>query len=170
MFKILLSYTIVACFASLFFGCIPNGNAVDTNRITDTLNYSTIQWLDSIQPAGNLHFGDQSNITFRFKNIGDKPLYIISAEPGCGCTVAGFPKEAIAPGAEGKIVAGFDTKNQHEGNFRKNITVVTNSKYNTTHNLIFWGEIYKEAKDTIHTSPADTTLSRLHKQNLKLLD
>ncbi|MDB5191457.1 MAG: hypothetical protein JWQ96_1020 [Segetibacter sp.] len=118
-----------------------------TSAASDSANYTTIQWLDSIKNIGDLNVGQNAQIKFRFKNTGDKPLFIINAEPGCGCTVADFPKEAIAPGGEGEIVAGFDTKNQHGGEFRKNISVTTNTKYATGHILIFTGIIKKEGEE-----------------------
>lgn len=111
----------------------------------DTASFTTIEWLDSVQNIGTLTFGQNPTINFRFKNTGTKPLFIISAQPGCGCTVADYPKEAIMPGKEGIIKAGYDTKNQSLGAFYKSIAVTTNTQYNVNHSLIFSGEIVKDA-------------------------
>src|SRR5437870_9123303 len=83
----------------------------------DTTNYTTIKWIDSLKNIGTVEAGKKAEIKFRFKNTGAKPLFIISAEPGCGCTVADYPKEAIAPGGEGLITAAYDVHTGTEGEF-----------------------------------------------------
>jgi len=55
-----------------------------------------------------LDFGEQAEITFRFKNTGNKPLFVISAAPGCGCTVCRLSKNPLH--REGEIKTGFDSK------------------------------------------------------------
>lgn len=128
-----------------------NGGAAKAS--TDTANYTTIQWIDSVMDVGKLIMGKTIDIDFRFKNTGDKPLYIISAQPGCGCTLADYPKEAIMPGKEGTIKASFDTNKGAVGAVHKNINVVTNTKYNANHILFFTGEIVKEGStDSTSTS------------------
>jgi hypothetical protein len=119
----------------------------------DTANYTNIQWLDSIKDVGKLTMGEKVAIDFRFRNTGDKPLYVISAEPGCGCTVADYPKEAILPGKEGVVKAEFDTKKGAIGAVHKNIIVVTNTRYNVNHNLFFTGEIVEEGKAEQRDTP-----------------
>ncbi len=134
---------------AMFAACQPQEaaktTAVDGSKaIADTLNYTTIQWMDSVQNIGTLTMGQNPTINFRFKNTGDKNLFIVSAQPGCGCTIADYPKEPILPGKEGVIKAGFDTKGQSVGAFHKGITVITNTLVNVNHNLIFSGEIKKD--------------------------
>jgi hypothetical protein len=119
-----------------------------TNAASDSANYTTIQWIDSSKDVGTLNFGEKAEIKFRFKNSGDKPLLVISAQPGCGCTVADYPKEPIAPGHEGEIIAGFDSKKGSPGEFRKNIVVTTNTKGSTSTVLYFNGVIKKEGAET----------------------
>ena len=87
---------------------------------------TTIQWLDSAQNYGKINEGQKLAISFRFRNSGNKPLIIESVQPTCGCTVADYPKEPIAPGAEGEITGSFDS-NGREGLQRKHITVRTNT-------------------------------------------
>lgn len=113
-------------------------------NINETKELTTIQWIDSVKSIGELSFGEVAKVNFRFKNTGDQPLFITDARPGCGCTVADFPKEAIAPGKEATVTAEFDTKKAAEGEFRKGITVVTNTLDNTTHLLFFTGVIKKD--------------------------
>ena len=123
-----------------------NGLAEAYRSATDTTNYTTIQWIDTLKDVGMINLGQKTNIEFRFKNSGDKPLIIVNAQPGCGCTVADYPKEAVAPGAEGVITAGFDTNKASVGQFVKTITITTNTKGATNTNLVFKGEITKGAK------------------------
>ncbi|TDH28510.1 DUF1573 domain-containing protein [Segetibacter sp. 3557_3] len=108
---------------------------------SDSANYTSVKWLDSAQNLGMLKFGEKKEISFHFQNTGNKPLFIISAQPGCGCTVADFPKGAIAAGDEGKVVAAFDTNKSHPGHFLKSITVTTNTTGTSTHMLTFEGDI-----------------------------
>jgi hypothetical protein len=75
---------------------------------------------------GTITAGDKLTVAFRFKNTGDKPLVIESVQPSCGCTVANYPKEAIAPGGTGEITGAFDSKGK-EGLQRKSMTVLANT-------------------------------------------
>jgi len=102
----------------------PSTAVVDESKLT------SIQWLDSSKSMGTVTEGGTIKINYRFKNSGTKPLVIESVKPACGCTVADYPKEPIAPGQEGEITAEFDTKGR-EGVQKKNITVVANTRENT---------------------------------------
>ena len=64
--------------------------------------------------------------TFKFKNVGDAKLVITSVHASCGCTVADYPKDFIAPGATGEITVTYDGSNKMPGRFKKNIQVFTN--------------------------------------------
>lgn len=89
---------------------------------------TTIQWIDSTKNFGRINEGQKLALSFRFKNTGDNPLVIRSVQPSCGCTVADYPKEPIAPGAEGEITGEFDSKGR-EGLQHKELTVMSNSLY-----------------------------------------
>ncbi len=102
----------------------------------DSTNFSSIQWIDSIsQNMGKMKEGAVLDISWRFRNVGDKPLVIIQADAGCGCTVAEKPEQPIAPGGEGVIKAKFDS-NGRPGQQNKNVTVRANTKENP-YNLTF---------------------------------
>ncbi len=137
----------IALMAFLLVSCRNNGgNALEgaVAAAKDTARYTTIQWIDSIKDIGNVKFGDTATIQFKFKNTGALPLFVINVEPGCGCTVADYPKMPVAPGKEGIITAAFDSNKGHEGDFRKNINVTTNTIGSTSHVLFFRGVIEKE--------------------------
>lgn len=112
--------------------------------LKDSSKYTTIQWENPDQNIGELILGAKAQIKYSFTNSGKNPLYIINVQPGCGCTVADYPREAIAPGGTGAIVAGFDTNGQHEGTFNKFINVTANTIDGKDHNLTFTGEIKKK--------------------------
>ncbi|MFI5205234.1 MAG: DUF1573 domain-containing protein [Flavobacteriales bacterium] len=98
--------------------------------VVDESKLTSIQWLDSSKSMGTVTEGGILKINYRFRNSGSKPLVIEKVQPGCGCTVADYPKEPIAPGKEGEITAEFDTKGR-EGMQKKNITVFANTRENT---------------------------------------
>ena len=112
--------------------------------ITDSSNFTSIQWLDSThQELGKIEEGQTPEITWRFKNVGDKPLVIINAQGTCGCTVAEKPEQPIPPGEEGVIKAKF-TSEGRVGNNDKQVIVMTNTKGATTHYLSFKVEVEKK--------------------------
>src|SRR5689334_19028940 len=85
------------------------------NRVAmaDSSNYTTLQWLDSTtQDLGKIKEGSVVEITWKFKNTGNKPLIISNATGTCGCTIADKPKEPIAPGKDGVIKARFNSQGQ----------------------------------------------------------
>jgi Protein of unknown function (DUF1573) len=109
---------------------------------TDTTQLTTIQWIDSVKNMGRINEGQKLQVSFRFKNTGNKPLIIQSVRPGCGCTVADYPKEPIAPGNEGEITGSFDS-NGRENLQRKEITVTANTKGSPYHTLYFEVDVFK---------------------------
>jgi hypothetical protein len=103
-------------------------DSVARAALSDTLNYSKIEWIDSIhQDLGKINEGQVIDISWRLRNSGTKPLIIADVNPGCGCTVAEKPKEPIPPGGESVIRGSFDSKNQYAGEHQKGITVTANT-------------------------------------------
>jgi hypothetical protein len=108
----------------------------------DSANFTSIHWIDSIVKFGAINKGDKIDVKFRCQNTGTKPLILVNVVPGCGCTVANYTKEPIAPGAEGLITASFDSKKVgSSGEVNKTIIVTTNTKNGTEHYLYFQGTI-----------------------------
>ncbi len=121
--------------------CTGNGTSAGSVAMTDSSNYTTIQWIDSLVTFDTITMGEKTNVTFRFKNTGDKALYVNEVKAGCGCTVADYTKGAIAPGQQGEVTGAFDSNKSHPGDVRKSILVTTNTKGETKHKLIFDGWI-----------------------------
>lgn len=116
-----------------------NGLTPELTRksMKDTANYTTIQWLDSTtQNLGKAKEGQVVEVSFRFKNSGDKNLIIEDVRPSCGCTVPEKPERPFAPGEEGVIKAKFDSHNRAGVN-AKEVFVTANTKPEQTHTLKF---------------------------------
>ena len=107
---------------------------------TDTANFTTVQWVDTVLSIGTINMGEKAMVKFRCKNTGTKPLIITDAKPSCGCTVADYTKEPIAPGAEGWVTGAFDSNKIHGGgDVHKTIIVSTNTPNGAYRYLVFTG-------------------------------
>lgn len=128
----------------LFSSCKESSGSADvqSSAVVDSAKFTTIQWIDSTKNLGKINEGQKVEVAFRFKNTGNYPLVIQSVHPGCGCTVADYPKEPIAPGAEGKITGSFDSKGR-EGLQHKEITVMANTSGTQEHHVFFEVEVLK---------------------------
>jgi len=69
---------------------------------------------------------------FTFTNTGSAKLIINMVHASCGCTVAEFPKDPIAPGATGVIKVTYNGTGKMPAPFTKNIQVFTNCKDDMT--------------------------------------
>ena len=92
-------------------------------KLTDT---TTVQIIDTTYNFNKVKEGDVVEFSYRFKNIGSKPLVIEQASASCGCTVPEKPEHAIAPGEMGFIKVKFNSANR-PGQAEKTITVVSNA-------------------------------------------
>jgi hypothetical protein len=130
-----MKYLFLLLVSGILVSCSSNDKAapVDKEKIMkDSASYTRIEWIDSTdQNLGQVDQGKMLEITWRFKNAGDKPLIIGTVRPGCGCTGAEGPTEPIAPGKEGVINATFDTKNYPGAQHKQVYVVANNSNRNT---------------------------------------
>ena len=93
----------------------------------DPASLSKIEWLDGVdRDFGKMKEGDNLEVSFRFKNTGDKPLIISSVSPSCGCTAVDTPKEPFAPGQTGVIKASFNSSGK-PGTQTKTVNVFANT-------------------------------------------
>lgn len=144
-----MKYFLALVTAAVFIGCdyadkTPGGNGgnhVIPKEAFDSSKFTTIEWIDSTsRDYGKINEGQKLDVSFRFKNTGDKPLIIRSVKPGCGCTAAEPPKEPIAPGAEGLIKASFNSEGR-PGKNSKDIYVDANTKGTQNHIVHFDVEV-----------------------------
>jgi hypothetical protein len=127
-------------FAASFFACnVPDkkftGSEVQSavagktsqEALTDSSKSTTIEWLDPVvQNLGTMEKGQIAEITWKFRNTGDNPLFVSNVHAGCGCTIPEKPEEPIAPGAEGIIKAKFNSTN-FSGHVSKEVYVQANN-------------------------------------------
>ncbi|HEX4957253.1 MAG TPA: DUF1573 domain-containing protein [Lacibacter sp.] len=118
-------------------------NKTTTDAAVDASNFTTVQWMDSVQNFGKVVDGEKVLISFHFKNTGTKPLIISNVMAGCGCTVPSKPEEPILPGAEGVIKAEFNSAGR-VGKADKYVDVVCNTQ-EQTYKLRFEGEVVAKA-------------------------
>jgi len=133
----------------IFYSCnsdVPQ--EAPANAGADTANFTTVQWLDSNYNFGTINHGEKVHIKYTCKNTGNKPLFIYSVRPGCGCTVADYTKSAIMPGKTGEVDAEFDSNHSGStGEVHKNIVMQTNT-FNASPKLLFYGTVKATESDT----------------------
>lgn len=110
-----------------------------TNDLQDSSNWTTVQWIDSVQNFGKVTDGEKIIISFHFKNTGTKPLVITNVSASCGCTVPEKPEAPIAPGEEGVIKAEFNSSGR-VGMASKYVNVTCNTP-TQNYTLLFEGEV-----------------------------
>lgn len=132
-----LLYLLVA--GSLLAAC-NNGQGYKEPPPAGAKDLTDIQWIDSVKEMGKINEGQVLDVSFRFKNTGNKPLVISNARASCGCTVPDPPKEPIAPGAEGAIKASFNSKGR-PGHNHKEIDVEANTTGSPWHKVVFNVEV-----------------------------
>lgn len=88
--------------------------------------------------------GEIVKARFKLINTGNEPLTIIDAKPSCGCTVADYYKEPIAPGKTGWVEASVDTDGR-PGELTKSVTVMANTLPTST-TLIVKGKVIPKNK------------------------
>lgn len=134
--------------ATAFISCnnSTGNDAVNSKIANDSANYTSVHWMDSLVNFGTVKQGEKIHILFHCKNTGTKPLYIVSVQPSCGCTVASYTKEAIAPGAEGNVDAVFDSGHSNTPDVRKVISVTTNT-IEASPTLVFTGTVILKEKE-----------------------
>ena len=62
-----------------------------------------------------------------FTNEGSAPLILTDVFAQCGCTVASFRKDSVAPGEKGKISVRYNSHGRSPGNFKKIVRVRSNA-------------------------------------------
>ena len=85
-----------------------------------------VQLIDSVYDFGKVTEGEKVTFNFRFKNVGKKPLIIVSTSASCGCTVPEKPEQPIPAGETGFIKVVFNSRGK-QGHQEKNINVTANT-------------------------------------------
>jgi len=99
-----------------------------------------VEWLDGMdKDFGKIEEGKILEVSFRFKNVGDKPLVISNVSASCGCTVPETPKKPYQPGETGVIKASFNSTGKVGAN-SKQVNVFANLDPSMT-TLVFRVEV-----------------------------
>lgn len=109
---------------------LPNVTIVNTSapsgRLATTASMPAFGWTETSFDFGKIAHKAPVTHEFRFVNKGSEPLLITSVQASCGCTVAKYSKDPIAPGAEGFVTATYNAATK--GIFNKTITVNANTQ------------------------------------------
>jgi outer membrane biosynthesis protein TonB len=100
-----------------------------------------LSFKDTVFKFGTIHEAEVVKNDFEFTNTGKTPLIISSASATCGCTVAEYPREAIAPGKNGVIKVSFNSAGK-SGTQQKTVILHTNT-LRSVHMLYLQGEVVK---------------------------
>lgn len=90
-----------------------------------------IKFTETEHDFGKITQGERVKTSFVFTNSGKSNLIISNVSTTCGCTVADYPKDPIAPGKGGKIEVEFNSEGK-SGNVERKVTVVSNCEPNAT--------------------------------------
>ncbi|HET6245675.1 MAG: DUF1573 domain-containing protein [Bacteroidetes bacterium] len=99
----------------------PQATEVNTGPVTG------VAFAKSAHDFGKIKQDTKNTFKFKFTNTGNNPLIIENATGSCGCTVPEYPKEPIAPGAQGEITVEYSPGKQ-QGAQSKTVTITANTE------------------------------------------
>ena len=103
----------------------PPAHAADTPPAASTDARPKLEVPQAVFDAGTMYRSKEKlEHVFVIQNSGTADLKILSARPGCGCTVTKFD-ELVKPGSEGKVAASVDVSH-FSGPIEKSVDVETN--------------------------------------------
>ncbi|MDY5968432.1 MAG: DUF1573 domain-containing protein [Bacteroidales bacterium] len=86
---------------------------------------------EDLHDFGRLTVGENISYSFKFTNTGNADLVISGCNATCGCTVASYPKERIAPGQSDYITVSFSSEGRRGQQFQE-VTVMSNAQPSRT--------------------------------------
>ena len=104
---------------------IKNPNSAE--GYNDSERMPKITFETDMHDFGQLMAGETISYSFKFTNTGDADLIISGCDASCGCTVANYPQERIAPGKTGYITVSFKSQGM-SGQQIKDIIVASNTQ------------------------------------------
>ena len=109
-----------------------------------------------VHDYGTIDQGANGECVFVVTNTGTAPLIISNCKGSCGCTVPTWPREPIAPGADGVVKVQFDSKNKGKvggGLQSKRVTITANTDPVNTY-LTIKGKVDKKEEAAPATNPS----------------
>jgi len=128
------SLLLVATMALLLAACGGKKDDVGLDLIHNTQtvdgkgsgeNMPSIRFDRDVHDFGRLTDNENVSYSFHFVNAGKADLLIGGCTATCGCTVADYPRERIAPGKDGYVKVSFKSAGM-SGRQVKEVTVSTN--------------------------------------------
>ncbi len=101
--------------------------AIANARDTKAKLLPTLTFAKTNHDFGVINEGEIVEHNFTFTNTGTAPLVIVSAKGSCGCTVSKWPKEPIAPGAQGEMLVTFNSAGKPNLQ-NKQVTITANTE------------------------------------------
>lgn len=98
-------------------------------------------WSETTFDFGKIKQNIPSTHEFTFVNKGNAPLVISSVQASCGCTVAEYSREPVAPGQRGFVKATYNAA--RAGVFTKTVTINSNTDQSVI-TLTIKGEVVAE--------------------------
>ena len=97
---------------------------------------------------GDVPYGGNCEVEFRFTNTCNEPLIIQKPKTSCGCTASSWPKEPVLPGESEVITVTYKTTTK-VGSFNKSVTVTSNAKTNATTVLRIKGNVLPQPTEAL---------------------
>lgn len=116
---------------------------------------------------GTILWKNPVTATFKITNDGNRPLVISNVTTSCGCTVADWTKEPIAPGKTGLVSSVFDAKAL--GRFQKSVGIYCNASDKPIY-VNIRGEVTADSKNYTFTHPFQIGAIRLDKEEIEFVD
>lgn len=89
-------------------------------------------WNETVHDYGTFHENDgPQTCLFEVTNTGNSPLILVSVKSTCGCTVAEYTTEPIAPGSKGYVEVTYSPTGR-PGPFSKSVMIITNAQPDKT--------------------------------------
>ncbi len=102
-------------------------NPISADGIDESMKMPQISFESDMHDFGQLMAGENISYSFKFTNTGNADLVISGCDASCGCTVADFPHERIAPGKSNYITVSFKSQGM-SGQQVKEVTVFSNTQ------------------------------------------
>jgi hypothetical protein len=121
MKKIVLVLLVFAVSTSVFAQTVASAKPANAPRVEN----AAFTWTQTTFDFGKIKVSNPATHEFTFTNSGNVPLVTSSVKASCGCTVADYSKDPIAPGAKGFVKATYNAASV--GQFSKTVTVNANT-------------------------------------------
>lgn len=87
-------------------------NPITASGEIDSTQTAKFEFAEIIHDFGTIKEGEIVNHSFKFTNVGKKPMLISEATTTCGCTVPNWPKHPIEVGESSVISVQFKSENR----------------------------------------------------------